>query len=128
MNEKLKKYCKEHSDMRLPCGIIIIILIICSWVLYDAERNEKIYHDTDNTVTEMEERINTVTDGLDRMQERVTESKKAVSGIAESVKDSRRKAESITESISRTEARLDDAIQRSGRLANELTDIEAKHR
>ena len=127
MNE-IKQFCKENPKFVLSFIGVFIVFLVCSWVLYDAERNERIYHDTDNTVTEMEERVDTVADGLDRMQERVAESEKAVSGIAESVKDSRRKAESITESISRTEARLDDAIQRSGRLANELTDLEAKHR
>lgn len=108
--------------------IVLAVTLLIVWLCHDLARNKPIYNHTDNTVTEMEERINTVTDGLDRMQKRVAESEEAVSGIAEAVKDSRRKAESITESISRTEARLDDAIQRSGRLANELTDLEAKHR
>ena len=127
MNE-IKQFCKENPKFVLSFIGVFIVFLVCSWVLYDAERNERIYNHTDNTVTEMEERVDVITDGLDRMQERVAESEKAVSGIAKSVKDSRRKAESITESISRTEARLDDAIQRSGRLANELTDLEAKHR
>ena len=108
--------------------IVLAVTLLIIWLCNDIARNKPIYKHTDNTVTEMEERINAVTDGLDRMQERIAESEKAVSGIAESVKDSRRKAESITESISRTEARLDDAIQRSGRLANELTDLEGKYR
>lgn len=108
--------------------IVLAVTLLIVWLCHDLARNKPIYNHTDNTVTEMEERIDAVTDGLDRVQERLAESKETVSGIAESVKDSRRKAKIITESISRTEARLDDAIQRSGRLANELTDLEAKHR
>lgn len=117
----------ENRNYIVPAIVVAVTLLII-WLCNDIARNKPIYKHTDNTVTEMEERIDTVTDGLDRMQERIAESEETVSGIAESVKDSRRKAESITESISRTEARLDDAIQRSGRLANELTDLEAKYR
>lgn len=128
MNEKLKKYCKEHSDMLLPCGIILIILIIGAWILYDARRNERIYHDTDRTVERIEERSNAIGQGLDRVQERVEQSKETVTGIAEAVADSRKNAETVAGAVERAEQRLDNATQRIGRIKNLISDIEAENR
>ena len=128
MNEKLKKYYKEHSDMLLPCGIIIIILIIGAWILYDSRRNERIYHDTDSNVERIEERSNAIGQGLDRVQKRVEQSKETVTGIAEAVADSRKNAETVAGAVERAEQRLDNATQRIGRIKNLISDIEAKHR
>lgn len=117
----------EKKNDYIIVAIVLFICIAAGWLYADSHRNDRIHNSTDNTVTEMEERINNLADGLDRVQERVAESQKTVTGIAESVADSRRKAESIAKSIDRTEARLDEAIQRSGKLANELADLEAEH-
>ena len=126
MNEKLKKYCKEHSDMLLP--VILIIVLIGSWILYDARRNERIYHDTDSNVERIEERSNAIGQGLDRVQERVEQSKETVTGIAGAVAQGRKNAETVAGAVERAEQRLDNATQRIGRIKNLISDIEAKYR
>ena len=127
MNE-IKQFCKENPEFILSCVGIFVVFLVCSWVLYDAERNERIYHDTDRTVERIEERIDAIGQGLDRVQERVEQSKETVSGIAEAVADSRKNAETVAGAVERAEQRLDNATQRIGRIKNLISDIEAKHR
>ena len=128
MNEKLKKYCKEHSDMLLPCCIILIILIIGAWILYDARRNERIYHDTDSNVERIEKRLDDIGQRVDELQKRNAENQKAVERTIVTVERSRENAEVIERGITEAEQRLDTAIQASGRIQNRIAEIEAENR
>ena len=128
MNEKIKKYCKEHSDMLLPCGIILIILIIGAWIMYDSRRNERIYHDTDRTVERIEKRLDDIGQRVDSLQKRNAENQKAVERTIVTVERSRENAEVIERGITEAEQRLDNAIQASGRIKNRIAEIEAENR
>lgn len=128
MNEKLRKYYKEHSDMLLPCCIILIILIIGAWILYDAGRNERIYHDTDSNVERIEKRLDDIGRRVDEIQKRNAENQKAVERTIVTVERSRENAETIERGITEAEQRLDTAIQASGRIKNRIAEIEAENR
>ena len=128
MNEKIKNYCKEHSDMLLPCGIILIILIIGAWVLHDSRRNERIYHDTDKNVELIEKRLDDIGRRVDELQKRNAENQKAVERTIFAVERSRENAEVIERGITEAEQRLDNAIQASGRIQNRIAEIEAENR
>lgn len=128
MNEKLKKYCKEHSDMLLPCCIILIILIIGAWILHDAGRNERIYHDTDSNMERIEKRLDDIGQRIDELQKRNAENQKAVERTIITVERSRENAETIERGITEAEQRLDTAIQAIGRIKNRIADIEAENR
>ena len=128
MNEKLRKYCKEHSDMLLPCGIIIIILLIGAWILHDSRRNERIYHDTDINVERIEKRLDDIGWRVDSLQKRNAENQKAVERTIVTVERSRENAEVIERGITEAEQRLDNAIQASGRIKNRIAEIEAENR
>ena len=126
MNEKIKNYCKEHSDMLLP--VILIILIIGAWILYDARRNERIYHDTDSNVERIEKRLDDIGQRVDELQKRNAENQKAVERTIVTVERSRENAEVIERGITEAEQRLDNAIQASGRIQNRIAEIEAENR
>ena len=128
MNEKLKKYCKEYSNMLLPCCVILVILIIGAWILYDAGRNERIYHDTDSNVERIEKRLDDIGQRVDGLQKRNEENQKAVERTVITVERSRENAEAIERGITEAEQRLDTAIQASGRIKNRIADIEAENR
>ena len=128
MNEKIKKCCKEHFDMLLPCVIILVIVLIGAWILYDAGRNERIYHDTDNNVERIEKRLDDIGRRVDELQKRNAENQKAVERTIVTVERSRENAETIERGITEAEQRLDNAIQASGRIKNRIAEIEAENR
>ena len=79
-------------------------------------------------MAELEKRINSVESRLNNLSERITNAEKTVSGITERVNASTGYAHQIADGIDGIEKRIDDAIQRSGRIQNLITDIEAKNK
>ena len=107
-------------------GIVIVIVILAAgyWLYCDTNRNKPIYHDTDESMARIEERINSIESRLGTMQKRLDESQKTLNGISERVEHSTNLANEIAGGIGSAEKRLDDALQRSGRIENLIQDIE----
>ena len=123
-----KDFYNENKDYIFAFVVVLGICLFALWICHDIFRNEPIYNDTDSTMERIEERINGIEQRVNRMSERLTETQKAVSGISAGIKHSTELADEITSGIGTTESRLDDAVQRSGRIQNLITEFERANR
>ena len=119
-----KGFYEQNRDY---CRAFIIVAIICItgiWLCYDYHRNEPIYNNTDGTMDDIEKRVDSIESGLDNLSGRITKTQKTIGRAYVTVNEGKRNAESIAEGVGRIEDKLDSAIQRSGRIANLIADIE----
>ena len=123
--ERINEFLAENRITFLV-GILLLVLVI--WLHKDNRRNEPVYENTNATVGRIEERIGSIEQRIDSLQNRVDKAEKTVSGTIVTIRDSRENAVTVADGISGTEARLNDAIQRSGRIQNIIADIEAANR
>ena len=119
--DKIKDFIAENRVVLLVC--IVLLLLIC-WLHHDANRNAKDYNNTDNTVAELNQRIDALESRLAGMSERIEQTQKTVNGIAVRVSTSTGYAIEINEGIGVAETRLNTAIQRSERIKGIIQDIE----
>ncbi len=131
----MEKYIWEIKDFyeknKTYCIATLIVMAACIagiWLVHDSTRNEPVYSDTDNTVDRIEERIDRIEQRINTMQDRLEQTQKTVSGISDRVSSGREHAAEIATGIGATERRLDDAIQRSGRIQNLVAEIERSNR
>lgn len=107
---------------------IVVVLIVFGWLWYDSNRNKPIYNDTNGTVADIDKRLQSIEQRIDKLQERNSAIEKAVSGTVITIRDGRENAEAIADGIGRADERLDGLIQRSGRIQNIIADIETANR
>lgn len=113
------------DDNKFLVGILVIgIVCIIAWFCHDLARNRETYHNTDSNLADVEKRIDRIESRLTGLQGRIEQSEKTISGIAEGIGKSTSLAESVASGIQGTESRIDQAIQRSGRIANIIAEIE----
>ena len=117
------------DDNKFLVGILVIgIVCIIAWLCHDLARNREVYHNTDDTMGDIDKRIQGIESRLDSMQTRLDENQKAVSRIAEGIGRSREKAEIVAGGIDQAEGRLDSAIKRSERIEDLIREIEKSSR
>ena len=126
--DDLKEFCSENRSYVISFVILAIVCIAGIWLVYDHYRNEPIYHDTDANLEQLEKRIDRIESRLTTLQGRIEQSEKTISGIAEGIGKSTSLAESVASGIQGTEDRIDQAIQRSGRIANIIAEVERINR
>ena len=113
------------DDNKFLVGILVIgIVCIIAWLCHDLARNREVYHNTDSNLADVEKRIDRIESRLTDLQGRIEQSEKTISGIAEGIGKSTSLAETVASGIQGTEDRIDHAIQRSGRIANIIAEIE----
>ena len=122
--EKIKSFITEN---RLALLLGLLLLLIC-WLHHDANRNKPVYNDTDKSMERIEERMSAIESRLDSMSDRLEKAEKTVSGTIVTIRESRENAVTVADGISGTESRLNDAVQRSGRIQNLISDIERSDR
>ena len=123
--EKIKEFVAEN---RLILVIGLCLLLLICWLHHDARRNEPIYNDTDKSMERIEERMSAIESRIDTMSDRLEKAEKTVSGTIVTIRESRENAVTVADGISGTESRLNDAVQRSGRIQNLISDIERSDR
>lgn len=119
--EKIKEFIAENWHAIL-IGLCLLLLIC--WLHNDANRNKPVYNDTDKSVERIEERMSAIESRLDTMSDRLTETQKTVERVGIGISRSTGYAIEIDEGIGRTESRLDNAVKRSERIQNLISDIE----
>ena len=113
------------DDNKFLVGVLVIgIVCIIAWLCHDLARNREVYHHTDDTMGDIDKRIQGIESRLDSMQNRLDENQKAVSRIAERIERGRENAEIIAGGIDQAEGRLDLAISRSQRIEEIIAEIE----
>ena len=103
--------------------IVIVIALVCAWAYHDRHRNDRVYNDTDSTVTAIGNRIDGARERANSAKERVTEAQKAVDTATERVTAGAELANEIANGVTECERRIDSAIQRNGRIKNIIDDI-----
>ena len=119
--EKIKELLAEN---RLIIFVGLCLLLLICWLHHDANRNKPVYNDTDKSVERIEERMSAIESRLDTMSDRLTETQKTVERVGIGISRSTGYAIEIDEGIGRTESRLDNAVKRSERIQNLISDIE----
>lgn len=122
-----KQFFEENKGYCIAVAVMFAVCIFGAWVCYDNARNEPVYNSTDDTMDRINERLSAVESRVNSMQTRLDNATQTVSGTIVTIRESRENAERIETGIGQVEARLDSAIQRSGRITNIIADIEAKH-
>ena len=107
---------------------IVVVLFLFGWLWYDSNRNKPIYNDTNGTVADIDKRLQSIEQRIDKLQERNSAIEKAVSGTVITIRDGRENAVTVADGIGRADERLDGLIQRSGRIQNIIADIETANR
>ena len=120
--DKINEFLAEN---RITFLVGILLLVLVCWLHKDNRRNEPVYEDTNATVGRIEERMSAIEQRIDTMSNRLEKAEKTVSGTIVTIRESRENAVTVADGISGTEARLNNAIQRSGRIQNLINDIEA---
>lgn len=122
---KIKGFIAEN---RLILVIGLCLLLLICWLHHDTNRNKPVYNDTDKSVERIEERMSAIESRLDTMSDRLTEAQKTVERVGIGISRSTGYAIEIDEGIGRTESRLDNAVKRSERIQNLISDIERSDR
>ena len=117
------------DDNKFLVGILVLGLVcVIAWFCHDIARNKPTYESTNNGMEDVEKRIDRIESRLADLQGRIEQSEKTITGIADRIKSSTNLAESVATGIQGTEDRIDQAIQRSGRIANIIAEIERKNK
>ena len=119
--ERINEFLAEN---RITFLVGILLLVLVCWLHKDNRRNDGVYNDTNSTVERIEERMSAIEQRIDTMSGRLEKAEKTVSGTIVTIRESRENAVTVADGISGTEARLNDAVQRSGRIQNLISDIE----
>lgn len=122
---KIKGFIAEN---RLILVIGLCLLLLICWLHHDANRNKPVYNDTDKSVERIEERMSAIESRLDTMSDRLEKTQKTVERVGIGISRSTGYAIEIDEGIGRTESRLDNAVKRSERIQNLISDIERSDR
>ena len=120
-----------YQENRLYTICFIVLIAVCSagaWLVYDYSRNNPIYNDTDQSMERIESKLSDIESRINSLQRGIAENQKAVQRISDTINAGRENAEVVAGGITEAERRLDNAIQRSGRIQNIIDDIEKSNR
>ena len=123
--ERINEFLAENRITFLV-GILLLILVI--WLHKDNRRNDGVYNDTNNAVADIERRIDRIEQRVDSVSARLDEAEKTNTELGGRIESSTAIAKEVATGIDGLQDRLDSAVQRSGRIANIIADIEAKNR
>ena len=124
MKQEIKEFYEENKSYTIAFIVLAIVCLAGVWLVHDYTRNEPDYNNTDRTVDELEKRLDNIESRVTIMQGRLDETQKTVTGISKRVERSRENAQTVAAGIGTAETRLDEAIQRSGRIQNLIDEIE----
>ena len=123
--EQIKSFIAEN---RLALCIGMLLLVLICWLHHDNRRNDGIHQDTDSTMADIEKRIDRIEQRVDSVSARLDQTEKTNTELGGRIESSTAIAKEVATGIDGLQDRLDDAVQRSGRIANIIADIEAKNR
>ena len=123
--ERINEFLAEN---RITFLVGILLLILVCWLHKDNRRNDGVYNDTNNAVADLERRIDRIEQRVDSVSARLDQAEKTNTELGGRIESSTAIAKEVATGIDGLQDRLDDAVQRSGRIANIIADIEAKNR
>ena len=124
MKQEIKEFYEENKSYTIAFIVLAIVCLAGVWLVHDHTSNEPVYNDTDRTMDKLEKRLDNIESRVTIMQGRLDETQKTVTGISKRVERSRENAQTVAAGIGTAETRLDEAIQRGGRIQNLIDEIE----
>lgn len=125
----MDEWKKQVNSRPYYVGILIVlVLFLFAWICYDHHRNKPIYESTDSTMADLEKRIDRIEQRVDSVSARLDQAEKTNTELGGRIESSTTLAKEVGNGIDGLQDRLDSAIQRSGRIANIIADIEAKNK
>lgn len=123
--ERINEFLAEN---RITFLVGILLLVLVCWLHKDNRRNDGVYNDTNNAVERIEERMSNIEQRIDTMSDRLEKAEKTNTELGGRIESSTAIAKEVATGVDGLQDRLDSAVQRSGRIANIIADIEAKNR
>ena len=123
--ERINEFLAEN---RITFIVGILLLVLVCWLHKDNRRNDGVYNDTNNAVADLERRIDRIEQRVDSVSARLDQAEKTNTELGGRIESSTAIAKEVATGIDGLQDRLDSAVQRSGRIANIIADIEAKNR
>ena len=120
-----------YQNNKAYCISFIIICLVCAagiWLVHDAGRNERLQNDTDSILVNINQGIADAEGRIESATGSISQAEQAVHGAAERIEKSERAAAEITDGIRECQDIVERCIQRSGRIQNIISDIEAANR
>ena len=121
-------FYQENKSYCIAFAVIVVLCLAGAWLVHDHFRNEPVYHDTDNTMADIEERVRRIESRVDSLSARLDKAEKTATDLGGRIESSTNLAKEVGAGIDGVEKRIDSAIQRSGRIENLIADIEREHR
>ena len=123
--ERINEFLAEN---RITFLVGILLLVLVCWLHKDNRRNDGVYNDTNNAVADLERRIDRIEQRVDSVSARLDQAEKTNTELGGRIESSTAIAKEVATGVDGLQDRLDSAVQRSGRIANIIADIEAKNR
>ena len=123
--ERINEFLAEN---RVAFLVGILLLVLVCWLHKDNRRNDGVYNDTNNAVADLERRIDRIEQRVDSVSARLDQAEKTNTELGGRIESSTAIAKEVATGVDGLQDRLDSAVQRSGRIANIIADIEAKNR
>ena len=123
--ERINEFLAEN---RTTFIVGVLLLVLVCWLHKDNRRNDGVYNDTNNAVADLERRIDRIEQRVDSVSARLDQAEKTNTELGGRIESSTAIAKEVATGIDGLQDRLDSAVQRSGRIANIIADIEAKNR
>lgn len=119
---------KNETYENIVAVILIVICLIAGWLYYDSHKRAAVYEDTNVILDGIDQRIKNAGKRIDSVTESVGKAEKAVTDAVGRIERSEESAGKIADGIGECEKRVDSLIQRQGRIANIVTEIERINR
>ena len=123
--ERINEFLAEN---RITFLVGILLLVLVCWLHKDNRRNDGVYNDTNNAVADLERRIDRIEQRVDSVSARLDQAEKTNTELGGRIESSTAIAKEVATGIDGLQDRLDSAVQRSGRIANIIADIEAANK
>ena len=115
------------SSKEVAVGIIgVAVLLVVVYCILSRTGTE--HHNTDNTVADLEKRIDRIEQRVDSISAGLDKAEKTNTELGGKIESSTNLAKEVGAGIDGLQDRLDSAIQRGGRIANLIADIENANR
>ena len=117
----VSEFRPTNKETAIGCIICVVVLVVVYCIM---SRTEPSHDDTNRTVEQLEKRIESVEQRVDSVSARLDQAEKTNTELGGRIESSTSLAKEIGSGIERVQDGLDSAIQRSGRIANLIADIE----
>lgn len=123
--ERINEFLAEN---RITFLVGILLLVLVCWLHHDQHCNDRQYNDTNNAVADLERRIDRIEQRVDSVSARLDQAEKTNTELGGRIESSTEIAKEVATGIDGLQDRLNSAVQRSGRIANIIADIEAANK